>query len=203
MSSPYPRDDFDAVTPPSDGRRGAHRAAPKRPGGVLAPVVIALVVVAAGGAGYVALTTVGNPGSSASAAPAAGGDQAAAPDPAASADPAAGGAPPAASPASSPEAPPSASPTASSERSAPVVVLNGTGTSGLAAKKAAQVEADGWEVASTGNATTAQRSAHKTTTVLYPTAALEGAAEALAAQVGAKTALDAQAQAGSLTVVLR
>lgn len=208
MSSPYPRDDFDAVTPPRDGRRGAHRAAPKRPGGVLAPVVVALVVAAAGGAGYVAWSTVGNPASASSAAgaataaptaqdagqetsqDAAGGDPAgadAASDPAPS-DPAASG------PAPSTEA---------VDRSAPVVVLNGTGTSGLAAKEAAELEEAGWQVASTGNASSAQRAATSATTVLHPTAQLQAAAEALAAQIGASAALDPKAQPGSLTVVLR
>ncbi|TNM64329.1 LytR family transcriptional regulator [Streptomyces sp. NP160] len=199
MSSPYPRDDFDAVAPPRDGRRGAHRAAPRRPGGVLAPVVIALVVVAAGGAGYAAWSTVGDPAASASAAPAAAGEPAT--DPAA-ADPAAD---PAASAAASPADPPSSSAPAAPDRSAPVVVLNGTRTTGLAAEEASELGASGWEVASTGNATAAQRSAHTTTTVLHPTAELEGAAKALAADIGAgaQVALDPDAQAGSLTVVLR
>ncbi|MGQ7297163.1 LytR C-terminal domain-containing protein [Quadrisphaera sp. KR29] len=193
MSSPYPRDDFDAVTPPRDGRRGAHRAAPKRPGGVLAPVVVALVVAAAGGAGYVAWSTVGSPASASSAA----GPAPAAQDGAQDAQPAAQDAPGAADP-SAPA--PSEQPV---DRSAPVVVLNGTGTSGLAAKEAAELEEAGWQVASTGNATSAQRAARSATTVLHPTAQLQAAAEALAEQVGATAVLDPQAQPGSLTVVLR
>lgn len=199
MSSPYPRDDFDAVTPPRDGRRGAHRAAPRRPGGALAPVVIALVVAASAGVGYVAWTTVGNPASASSAADApAGAPGDAAAEPAAS--PAAS---PAADPAASAAGSPSASPSATTDRSTPVVVLNGTGTSGLAAEEAKDVESRGWEVSSTGNATAAQRSAHSTTTVLHPTAQLEAAATALAAEIGAQVALDPKVQAGSLTVVLR
>ncbi|PWJ49035.1 LytR cell envelope-related transcriptional attenuator [Quadrisphaera granulorum] len=195
MSSPYPRDDFDAVTPPRDGRRGAHRAAPRRSGGALAPVVIVLVVAAALGAGWMAWTTTSNPASAgpkveASAAPAAGADQ--------PADDAS-----APSTASSPSDPSAPSDAATPDRSTPVVVLNGTGTQGLAAKRAEALKADGWTVASTGNATAAQRSAHQGITVLHPTEELQGAAEALAAEIGGTAVLDPKAEARSLTVVLR
>ncbi|MBC3763156.1 LytR C-terminal domain-containing protein [Quadrisphaera oryzae] len=200
MSSPYPRDDFDAVTPPRDGRRGAHRAAPARPGGVLAPVVVALVVAASVGVGVVAYSTLGNPASASGAGAAAA---AAGTEPSAAAQDPSAGAGAASAPAASPAGSPSASSSASAGAKAPVVVLNGTSTSGLAAKEAAKVRAQGWQVASTGNASAAQRSAHAATTVLYPSAQLEGSAKALAAAIGATAALDPSAQAGSLTVLLR
>ena len=198
MSSPYPRDDFDAVDPPRDGRRGAHRAAPPRSHGFVAPLVVAAVVAVAGVAGYAALDLGGAAAAASSSAP-SGGEQAE--EQAAGA--AAEGAPAdaAASGEASTETTPA--PAAEVDRSTPVVVLNGTGTKGLAATTAAAVEAAGWTVSSTGNASAAQRSAHTSTVVLYPSADLEAGATALAGTVAGEAVLDASATAGTLTTVLR
>lgn len=187
MSSPYPRDDFDAVTPPLDGRRGAHRAAPRRSTRVLAPLVVAAVVAVAGGVGYLALSPTSSTTASASTAQ----------DDAAAA--AAAGADDATDDAS---ASASASATQAVDQTVPVVVLNGTGTKGLAATTQAELEKAGWTVSSTGNATTAQRSAHQGTTVLYPSAELEATATALSLALHGSAALDPAATAGTLTVVL-
>lgn len=195
MTSPYPRDDFDAVDPPRDGRRGAHRAAPPRSHGFVAPLVVAAVVAVAGVAGYAALDLGGAAVAASSAAPSADEQAAGA---------AADGAPEDAA-AGSDDAPSEAAPAPAAEvdRSTPVVVLNGTGTKGLAATTAAAVEAAGWTVSSTGNATSAQRSAHTSTVVLYPSADLEAGAAALAGTVAGEAVLDASATAGTLTAVLR
>ena len=195
MTSPYPRDDFDAVDPPRDGRRGAHRAAPPRSHGFVAPLVVAAVVAVAGVAGYAALDLGGAAVAASSAAPSADAQAAGAPADGAPADAAAG----------SGDAPsePAPAPAAEVDRSTPVVVLNGTGTKGLAATTAAAVEAAGWTVSSTGNASSAQRSAHTSTVVLYPSADLEAGATALAGTVAGEAVLDASATAGTLTAVLR
>ncbi len=195
MTSPYPRDDFDAVDPPRDGRRGAHRAAPPRSHGFVAPLVVAAVVAVAGVAGYAALDLGGAAVAASSAAPSADAQAAGAPADGAPADAAAG----------SGDAPsePAPAPAAEVDRSTPVVVLNGTGTKGLAATTAATVEAAGWTVSSTGNASSAQRSAHTSTVVLYPSADLEAGATALAGTVAGEAVLDASATAGTLTAVLR
>lgn len=195
MTSPYPRDDFDAVDPPRDGRRGAHRAAPPRSHGFVAPLVVAAVVAVAGVAGYAALDLGGSAAAASGTAPSAEEQAAGA---------AAEGAPDAAATGSD-AAPTEAAPAAPAEvdRSTPVVVLNGTGTKGLAATTAAAVEADGWTVSSTGNASSAQRSAHTSTVVLYPSADLEAGATALAGTVAGEAVLDASATAGTLTAVLR
>jgi len=195
VTSPYPRDDFDAVDPPRDGRRGAHRAAAPRSHGFVAPLVVAAVVAVAGVAGYAALDLGGAAVAASSAAPSADAQAAGAPADGAPADAAAG----------SGDAPsePAPAPAAEVDRSTPVVVLNGTGTKGLAATTAAAVEAAGWTVSSTGNASSAQRSAHTSTVVLYPSADLEAGATALAGTVAGEAVLDASATAGTLTAVLR
>jgi len=198
VTSPYPRDDFDAVDPPRDGRRGAHRAAAPRSHGFVAPLVVAAVVAVAGVAGYAALDLGGAAVAASSTTPSA--DEQAAGE-------AADGAPADAGvvAAGADDAPSGADPAPAAEvdRSAPVVVLNGTGTKGLAATTAAAVEAAGWTVSSTGNASSAQRSAHSATVVLYPSADLEAAAAALAGTVDGEAVLDASATAATLTAVLR
>jgi hypothetical protein len=195
VTSPYPRDDFDAVDPPRDGRRGAHRAAPPRSHGFVAPLVVAAVVAVAGVAGYAALDLGGSAAAASSAAPAGGEQTAGEPVAGAPADPAAG--------ADDAPVDPAAAAPAEVDRSTPVVVLNGTGTKGLAATTATAVEAAGWTVSSTGNASAAQRSAHSSTVVLYPSADLEAGATALAGTVAGEAVLDASAAAGTLTAVLR
>ena len=219
MSRRYPRDEFDAVVP-GEGRRGAHRARPHR----LLPVVPAAVV--AGVTGVLALSAVallGGGGDGAATDPGAPAVVAVQDEPAAAleavpadlpADPS-GSAdgevveaavvpePPAedAEPEADAEPEQDAEPEEDAEpdTSVPLVVLNGTKTTGLAARASALLQREGWTVSSTGN----ERSgAVRATTVAYADADLAVTAEAVAADLGGEAVLDPDAGAGALTVVL-
>ncbi len=207
-------------------RRGAHRAAPSR---LLALVPVLLVAAAVGvlAVGVALLTGFGGGATSPSTvaassvdAPAAVAEplEPAAPTgataPAATGAPTGGAAPaPSGQPsaASSPSAEPSgdAPPPATAEELAaadedltdvPLVVLNATRTSGLAASTARTLEREGWRVASTGNE---RGDAVEATVVRYPDADLEAAALAVAATLGGdvEVVLDDDAEADAVTVV--
>ena len=211
MSRRYARDEFDDAVP-GDERRGAHRARPNR---FLPALPVALV---AGVAGVVALSTailLGGGGDGATTDPGTAvvaADQA--PAAAVEAVPADLPADPAASPAadvqvvSEPVAAPSEEPEPSEEAdgasaepdtSVPLVVLNGTKTTGLAARASTVLERQGWSVASTGN----ERGATvRSTRVTYADDELAATAAAVADDLGAVAVEDADAESGTLTVVL-
>lgn len=197
-------DDLDDARPPADefdvegfesNRRGAHRA---RPGAVwrwgptvltVATVVAVVVAVAAalvlvgprgiadlvsGGAGAAALVDPAEPAAD-------GPDDPAADEPAAATAPT--------------EVP--AVPAGAVDRSVRVVVLNGTTTTGLAARAAQDVAGLGWTVERTGN----DREPPSPTTVHFSDPGLEATAAALAADVGGVVRQDS-AFDDPLTVVL-
>ena len=214
MSRRYARDEFDDAVP-GDERRGAHRARPNR---FLPALPVALV---AGVAGVVALSTASLLGGGGDGAPTDPGTAVVAADqaPAAAVEavPADLPADPAASPAadvqvvSEPVAAPSEEPEPSEEAeeadgasaepdtSVPLVVLNGTKTTGLAARASTVLERQGWSVASTGN----ERGATvRSTRVTYADDELAATAAAVADDLGAVAVEDADAESGTLTVVL-
>ena len=172
-------DEFD-VDPGDDVRRGAHRA-------TLSPLVTGLpwligavlsVAVVLG-----MYTLVG------------GGDLDL---PGVSQDPTAAGSE-ATTPATSPpptSAPPS-TPAPTPDQSVELIVLNSTDTRGLASQAAEELEAKGWTVADVDNYSAGE----PPTTVFYATEELAVTAEAVAAVVGGKVALDPE-ETESITVVI-
>ena len=83
-------------------------------------------------------------------------------------------------------------------RGAPVVVLNATRTSGLAARTADDLKGKGWSISRTGDAD----GSVDATQVRYSDPALEGAAQAVAASLdGAAVRQDDGAEKGVVTVV--
>jgi len=188
----FPRDEFDNL-PPGDGRRGAHRA---RPNPALAMVPVLLVVVAVVALVVGAMTLLGND------AP----DTASPPGPVADATPEPTGQPTdgaTGEPTGDPSSEPTAEPTESAppvDDSAPVVVLNGTSTGGLAAGGSQQLTAAGWNVAGTGNY---RDGPTPPTTVYYADEELSATAEAVAEDLGgASTELSTAFGSDGLTVVL-
>lgn len=83
-------------------------------------------------------------------------------------------------------------------KTASVVVFNGTTTRGLAARFAATLEESGWDVAETGNYSTADTE----TTVYYSSEEFQEQAEALAEEIGAPNTELSQEFATDITVVL-
>ncbi|HET7901157.1 MAG TPA: LytR C-terminal domain-containing protein [Candidatus Nanopelagicales bacterium] len=146
-----------AATPPAAVKKIAS-ATPSGPGRAIVPLALALVSGVALAAGWLHLesdrtATAEPPG----AAPSASASPTPTPSPSLSTSSTP-------SPSTSPTTAPSVSPSAVSpapstttkpvsavDRSVPVVVLNATGKSGLAAKVAAKLRADGWKVTSVGN----------------------------------------------------
>lgn len=83
-------------------------------------------------------------------------------------------------------------------RGAPVVVLNATRTSGLAARTAEDLKGEGWSISRTGDAD----GSVEATQVRYSDPALESAAQAVAASLGgAAVELDEGAEKDVVTVV--
>ncbi len=207
MSDHFPPDEFDRLDQ-SIGRRGAHRA---KPTPVLAalPVVLVLVVVVAVVFGVTTLVGGRDPESAAVAGfqtPAA----TATPSPTGSGEPTSGA-------GGSSSSTPSAEPTGSGEptdqtgdspssdssgsqvqQDAPVVVLNGTRTRGLAALAARTLRADGWTVSRTDN----YRDGPIPTTVFYASPDLEATAQKIATQLGGVHVQENAAIGDSITVVL-
>jgi hypothetical protein len=96
--------------------------------------------------------------------------------------------------------PTSASPTTpppSPDKSVELVVLNSTDIRGLAARAAEQLETEGWTVTKAAN----YDDSAPPTTVFYASEELAATAEAVAAVVGGKAALDAD-ETDAITVVL-
>jgi hypothetical protein len=175
----YPPDEFDTVEPGS-GRRGAHRAK-TRPTVAMVPVLLVVLAVVAVVVG--AMTLFGGQGLR-SQEPNTGPVVADATDaPTASAGPTSSGtASPSAKPTSSATESATSTPsqTATVDTSAPLTVLNGTRTRGLAAKASEQLRGDGWTVATTDN----HRGPTVPTTVYYPSEDLAATAEAIAKDLG-------------------
>lgn len=105
--------------------------------------------------------------------------------------------PPAETSSAPADATPSATP-AEVEKTATVVVLNGTGTRGLAAQFAETLQSDGWQVAETGNYSTAESKS----TVFYSKEEFKAQAEALAETIGAPGTELSQEFPTDITVVI-
>ena len=101
---------------------------------------------------------------------------------------------PSASPAPSPTATPTT--TGPADRTAPVTVLNGTRTSGLAGKAATALRAAGWTV-SVGNGRSSAP-----TTVYYAAAGQQAAAQTLVADLGVGVVEQSSRYSSPLTVLL-
>jgi hypothetical protein len=156
---------------PSDGGRAARRAPAPRPGTpspagrVILPIALAAVSIVALVAGWnhlqaeqtsaAALAPVSSPGPTGTAGPTATPTPtpSATPTPSPSASATRTAASPSASASStaSRSASPSATASFTVDRSVPVTVLNGTTRVGLAAAVAADLQAKGWRIVSTGN----------------------------------------------------
>lgn len=167
MTTRYPRDRFDDVT---DGPRvGAHRGVQRRGRGWIAFAWAALATGVLVGLGVLVLALLNDsysfPGSTSSSAPSAS----------ASAPASTGGA----TPTATPSAPAAA--TAADQGSTTLVVLNGTTTSGLAAKASAALAAAGWKVTSTGDAGTTGTTA---TIVYYQQESQAAVAQGIAKSLG-------------------
>ncbi|RUQ02726.1 LytR C-terminal domain-containing protein [Curtobacterium sp. HSID17257] len=153
MTERYPRDRFDEV---SDGPRvGAHRGARRRGRGWIAFAWGALATGVLVLVGVLVLALLNGsysfPGSTSSPRPSSSSSASAAPSE---------------SPSDEPSAPASEEPSAaepSAQGTTSVVVLNGTTTTGLAARGRTALTSAGWKVASTGDAGTTGA----TTSVVY------------------------------------
>lgn len=188
----YPTDEFDVQGEPGQ-RRGAHRTATpaileQLPFLVVALVVVVAIVVAfgllTGGDDPSTTAPAGTPGASAGSEPAATSET--------SAPPAETTAPPATS------EPPATSSAAPADRSVPLVVLNGTSTSGLAGEVGGELEELGWTVETVGNAPDQSVEA---TVVLYSDPEQQTTAEAVAADLDATAELDDSVD-GQVVVVI-
>lgn len=170
MTTRYPRDRFDDV---ADGPRvGAHRGAQRRGRGWIAFAWAALATGVIVGLGVLALALLNGsysfsgstaPTSSASATPSASASS---------------------TPSASSSAPASQEPTAATpadQGATSVVVLNGTTTTGLAAKASTALTSAGWKVTSTGDAGTTGTTA---TIVYYQQASQAAVAQGIAKSLG-------------------
>lgn len=193
----YPVDEFDVDYPPG-ARRGAHRTAtpvvleqlPYLLAALAVVVVVVLVVVYLTGGGN-PTAPLGGPSTDPAATEPAATDPAAtdpaATDPAAT-DPAATSAPPA---TSEPPAP-------TADRALPLVVLNGTGASGLAGRVGEELTGLGWTVGEVGNA---DGDPLPQTVVRYAAPEHEATATAVATDLGVQAELDEGASAPVVVVV--
>lgn len=184
----YPRDEFDDIAPGA-GRRGAHRARPN-PALAMLPLLLVVVLVVAVVVGAITVLEGAEP----EAPPGA----TAAPTSAASPDPTEGAT------ATATTGDPSPSPTASPEgvvdADAPLTVLNGTRTAGLATAATELLQEQGWTVLEAGNYREGET---PPTTVFYPNERLAATAEAVAGDLGgAATELSDAFEPEGLTVVL-
>jgi hypothetical protein len=162
--SNYPQDEFDRI-PESSDRQGVHRAAMTVPkaGGLGLVILAAVLALAVGLLSFFVLPLLGTGGAAESVAsePSAPATTAAAttaaPKTTAAEETAAPSAEPTEKASDEPVAEPTASESAAPEQAAvadrtdPVLVLNGTGTSGLGADVSATVSADGWQIAGVDN----------------------------------------------------
>lgn len=187
----YPPDEFD-VEYETGQRRGAHRTATPAVLEQLPYLVVALVAVVAVVAAFGLLTGGDDP-------PAAAGSTTPTASEPATSDPTGTDPAPTTEPPASTEPPPtSAAPEPTADRSVPLVVLNGTSTSGLAADVGDELEELGWTIGTVGNA---DDKPVETTVVLYSAADHQVTAEALAADLDAVAELDEDAP-GDVVVVI-
>ena len=184
----YPRDEFDDVSP-GEGRRGAHRARPN-PALAMLPLLLVVVLVVAVAVGAITMLD----GTEPEAAPGA----TAAPTSTASPDPTdEATAPPT---PDEPTSSPSASPEGVVDADAPLTVLNGTRTGGLATGATELLQGQGWTVLEAGNYREGET---PPTTVFYPAEELAATADAVAEDLGgAATELSDAFGGEGLTVVL-
>ncbi|MBA8988913.1 cytoskeletal protein RodZ [Curtobacterium pusillum] len=166
MTTRYPRDRFDDV---ADGPRvGAHRGAQRRGRGWIAFAWAALATGVLVGLGVLVLALLnGSYSFTGSTEPSASSSASASSTPSASASSSASQAPAAATPAD--------------QGSTTLVVLNGTTTTGLAAKASAALTSAGWKVTSTGDAGTTGTTA---TIVYYQQTSQAAVAQGIAKSLG-------------------
>ena len=193
--STYPRDEFDAV-PESPRRQGVHRTRSTEPrrglGWIMAAGIAALMIGAA--AFFLMPRLAGTSASAGAPAPSS------APSVASTPSATEAGPTPSATPTQASPSPSQAAPTASAtstagalpstgvNRALEVGVFNSTGTAGLAARVGDQARAAGWAVSSVGNWSGGPVN---TSIVFYRSAAEAASAQALAADLGIPTVLEA------------
>lgn len=198
----YPTDEFDVDYPPGV-RRGAHRTATpvlleQLPWllAALAAVVVLVLVVGYLTGGGTPTAPLGSPATSASATDPAATDPAAT-DPAAT-DPAATD-PAATDPVATSAPPPtSEAPSPTADRSLALVVLNGTGASGLAGRVGEELAGMGWTVGEVGNA---DGDPLAQTVVRYAAPEHQATATAVATDLGVRAELDEGAASPVVVVV--
>lgn len=166
MTTRYPRDRFDDV---ADGPRvGAHRGAQRRGRGWIAFAWAALATGVLVGLGVLVLALLnGSYSFDGSTSPSASSSASATSEPSSSPS------------SSAPEAPAAGTP--ADQGTTSVVVLNGTTTTGLAAKASATLTSAGWKVTSTGDAGTTGTTA---TIVYYQQTAQASVAQGIAKSLG-------------------
>lgn len=189
--------DADQLRTPGRQRSGAHR--PRRSDLVdLVPALLVVLAVLGVGAGVWQLNRASVGTSASSRGPIDPGVGGGGPSPSASANPN-----PTASRSGAPgaSASTSAPPTSGAvDHATPLVVLNATTRSGLAARAARVLRGAGWTVRTTGN----YRSAAPPTTVYYSAASQQASAAAVAAALGGSPAVTQSSKfsATAITVVL-
>ena len=179
--SHYPRDEFDDV-PEAPRRQGVHRTkgavetGRRGIGGVIVAAAIVVILVAA--ALFIVPKLLGSP---AAAGPSAGGSSSAP----ASAKPSATPTP--TTPSSTPT--PTQSAPAQADKTLAVGIYNATNTAGLGNRAATAARNAGWTVGGVGNWTGSPVSS---SVVFYKDASQKASAQALAADLGIATVLQAQ-----------
>ncbi|GAA1047916.1 LytR C-terminal domain-containing protein [Arthrobacter russicus] len=195
--SKYPRDEFDNV-PESSSRQGVHRTAMDAPRPGLWPIVaFAVVALLIGAAAFLVIPRL------IGTAPAASGESSSGQSPSNSAT--ADSPSPSSSAASTPPATPTAPSTPTTpppppvDKTQPVNVYNATTISGLSARVAQQVRADGWTVPLSANW---QGYAQPSSVIFYNGAAQKPNADALGALLGITRLVDTADLGIPLAVVL-
>jgi hypothetical protein len=177
--SRYPRDEFDNLAPVD--RRGAHRVAPAKLGGVTATVfvvVLAIVAILLGVAVFnIIRSGQAGPDNPVVAGQDGGGATTKAPTPTASA---------------------TESESADIDRSLKVSVLNSTSKTGLASTVAKQLGAADWSNVTAGSI----KSPLTTTTVFYSTDDLKATAQAIADDLGTEAIKKSTDYTAKLTVLV-
>lgn len=196
--SNYPRDEFDNV-PESSSRQGVHRTAmePPRPG--LWPIVaFAVVALLIGAAAFLIIPRLlGSAPAASDASEQSSSSSDSATSSAASPSSTAASSTPA--PTTTPPATPSTPPPAPVDKTQPVNVYNGTTISGLSARVAQQVRADGWTVPLSANW---QGLAQPSSVIFYNGPTQKSNADALGALLGISRLVDTAELGVPLAVVL-
>jgi cytoskeletal protein RodZ len=204
--STYPRDEFDDV-PESPRRQGVHRSKATvqsaRRGLALVFAVAAVVVLGLLGAFFIGpkfanQTAASTPTSSpkASASTSATASQSASQS---SSPTTASSAPPAATSEAPTSSAPTSAPPAGADRTLAVGVYNATTTAGLGNRVASTARTAGWSVAAVGNWS---GTPVNTSVVFYRDASQKASADALAADLGIGTVLQAQQLGYPLAAVI-